>query len=100
RYAPHLHSFPTRRSSDLYRFELRPSLEAGLKYLVLSAAASSFLLFGMALLYAESGTLIFATLGAQLAPGQLDNPVILTGVLMMRSEEHTSELQSRENLVC
>lgn len=66
-----------------YRFELRPSLEAGLKYLVLSAAASSFLLFGMALLYAESGTLIFATLGAQLAPGQLDNPVILTGVLMM-----------------
>src|SRR5690606_36188165 len=65
------------------RFELRHSLEAGLKYLVLSAAASAFLLFGMALLYAESGTLAFAGLGARLAPGHLDNLVVLTGVLMM-----------------
>jgi NADH-quinone oxidoreductase subunit N len=33
------------------------SLEAGLKYLVLAAATSAFLLFGMALIYAEVGTL-------------------------------------------
>lgn len=35
------------------------SLEAGLKYLVLSSAASAFLLFGMALVYAETGALEF-----------------------------------------
>lgn len=41
------------------------SLEAGIKYLVPSAAASAFLLFGMALLYAQSGSLELAGLTAQ-----------------------------------
>ncbi len=35
------------------------SLEAGIKYLILAAASSAFLLFGMALLYAETGTMNF-----------------------------------------
>ncbi|HEQ98310.1 MAG TPA: NADH-quinone oxidoreductase subunit N [candidate division Zixibacteria bacterium] len=35
------------------------SLEAGIKYLILAAASSAFLLFGMALLYAETGTMEF-----------------------------------------
>jgi NADH-quinone oxidoreductase subunit N len=35
-------------------------LEASVKYLVLSAAASGFILFGMALIYAQTGTLSFA----------------------------------------
>ncbi len=39
-----------------YAFFNKRSLEAGIKYTVLSAAGSAFLLFGMALLYAESGT--------------------------------------------
>lgn len=38
------------------------ALEAGLKYLVLSATASAFLLFGMALIYAQTGTMAFAEL--------------------------------------
>ncbi len=38
----------------------KPSLEAGLKYLVLSAVASAFLLFGMALIYASTGSLSFS----------------------------------------
>lgn len=37
-------------------------LEAAVKYLVLSAAASGFILFGMALVYAQTGTLSFASL--------------------------------------
>ncbi len=37
-------------------------LEASVKYLVLSAAASGFILFGMALAYAQTGTLAFASL--------------------------------------
>ena len=44
------------------RSEERP-LEAGLKYLILAGASSGFLLFGMALLYSETGTLEFSRLG-------------------------------------
>ena len=36
------------------------SLEAGVKYLVLAAVSSAFLLFGMALIYAETGTMAFS----------------------------------------
>ncbi|MGE8296606.1 MAG: NADH-quinone oxidoreductase subunit NuoN [Pseudomonas sp.] len=49
-----------------YAFFNKRSLEAGIKYMVLSAAGSAFLLFGMALLYAESGNLGFADIGASL----------------------------------
>ncbi|TRO16222.1 NADH-quinone oxidoreductase subunit NuoN [Ectopseudomonas mendocina] len=49
-----------------YAFFNKRSLEAGIKYMVLSAAGSAFLLFGMALLYAESGNLAFADIGASL----------------------------------
>ncbi|SEL63858.1 NADH-quinone oxidoreductase subunit NuoN [Halomonas daqiaonensis] len=49
-----------------YVYGERRSLEAGVKYLVLSAAATAFLLFGMALLYAETGRLDFAGLAARL----------------------------------
>src|SRR5699024_7830229 len=42
----------------------RTSLEGGIKYLILSGAASGLLLFGMALLYAVSGSLNFAELSS------------------------------------
>lgn len=45
-----------------YAYRQKRSLEASIKYMLLSAAASSFLLFGMALLYAESGSLSFVGL--------------------------------------
>jgi NADH-quinone oxidoreductase subunit N len=38
------------------------AIEAGLKYLILAAMSSSFLLFGMALIYAISGTMSFSGL--------------------------------------
>ncbi|MHB0774724.1 NADH-quinone oxidoreductase subunit NuoN [Halomonas sp. WWR20] len=50
-----------------YTFRERGALEAGIKYMVLSASASAFMLFGMALLYARTGTLEFAGLGLSLA---------------------------------
>ena len=66
-----------------YAFFNKRSLEAGIKYMVLSAAGSAFLLFGMALLYADAGTLSFAGLGSKLsASGQLSQLVHL-GVGMM-----------------
>ncbi|MBZ9558860.1 MULTISPECIES: NADH-quinone oxidoreductase subunit NuoN [unclassified Modicisalibacter] len=52
-----------------YTYRARRSLEAGIKYLVLSAAATTFLLFGMALLYAETGHLDIAGLADSAAGG-------------------------------
>jgi len=49
-----------------YRFRENHSLEAGLKYLILSATGSAFLLFGMALLYARAGALDFPGLAQAL----------------------------------
>jgi len=43
------------------------SVEAGLKYLVLAGASSAFLLFGLALVYAFSGTMEFSRLSEALA---------------------------------
>lgn len=57
------------------------ALEGGIKYLILSAGASAFLLFGMALIYAETGALGFADIGAKLAEGRM--PIMLTGAAMM-----------------
>ncbi|MDN6297178.1 MAG: NADH-quinone oxidoreductase subunit NuoN [Halomonas sp.] len=52
-----------------YAFHERRSLEAGIKYLILSAAASAFLLFGMALVYAQTGELELSALMATLTDG-------------------------------
>ena len=46
-----------------YAFFNRHSLEAAIKYMVLSATGSAFLLFGMALLYGETGSLVFSAIG-------------------------------------
>ncbi|WP_066746719.1 NADH-quinone oxidoreductase subunit NuoN [Proteus myxofaciens] len=66
-----------------YAFQQRPSLEAGIKYMLLSAAASSFLLFGMALLYAAEGSLSFAAIGQSLSDSHIQKPLVLAGLGMM-----------------
>jgi len=43
-----------------YNRSLRRGIEAGIKYLVLAGVTAAFLLFGMALVYAETGTLAFS----------------------------------------
>lgn len=60
----------------------RLGTEAGMKYLVLAAASAAFLLFGMALVYAELGTMTFAGMVAA-TPEQMQNSVVLLGVAMM-----------------
>ena len=62
-----------------YAFRQKRSLEASIKYTILSAAASSFLLFGMALVYANSGSLSFVTL----ANSTMHEPLLLAGLGMM-----------------
>jgi NADH-quinone oxidoreductase subunit N len=65
-----------------------PGVEAAIKYLVLAGVSSAFLLFGIALLYARTGTLELARLGAVLAGTSVHrhaavaaaDPIVLAGV--------------------
>ena len=73
-------------SVSLYALVAYPHLteghiEAGVKYLILAAVSSAFVLFGMALVYAASGTMTFGQFGAllhRLRPEEM-NMVMLTG---------------------
>ena len=66
-----------------YAFRQKRSLEAALKYTILSAAASSFLLFGIALIYADSGNLSFVQLGQSLNDNVIQQPLLLVGLGML-----------------
>ncbi len=62
------------------------SVEAGIKYLVLAGASSAFLLFGMALIYTDLGSLAFRPMAALLAsnaarPGA--NALMLPGLALI-----------------
>ena len=65
-----------------YLFREKRSLEAGIKYMVLSAVASAFLLFGMALVYSQYGSLRFSELVAR-ADLVTSAPIIFAGVAMI-----------------
>src|SRR5437868_9490596 len=85
-YSAHLlalHSFPTRRSSDLIApfLKLADSFASGPRTLSTMSAA---------LAASAADLAIFAPAAANSASG-MDEP---------RSEEHTSELQSRFDIVC
>ncbi|TKI04768.1 NADH-quinone oxidoreductase subunit NuoN [Martelella alba] len=66
-----------------YAYRQKRPFEASIKYMLLSAAASSFLLFGMALVYADSGSLSFVSLGQKLDDAMLHDPLLLAGLGMM-----------------
>ncbi len=57
------------------------SLEAALKYLVLSGVSSAFILFGAALLYAATGSMAFADLSEGVAAGG-DWALVMAGAAM------------------
>ena len=58
------------------------SLEAGVKYLILGALSSAFMVFGIALIWGTTGKLNFNEL-AQFAAQFLDNKIFLLGVLLV-----------------
>jgi NADH-quinone oxidoreductase subunit N len=65
------------------RTRSRP-LEAGMKYLVLAASSAAFLVFGMALIYAELGTMSFSEIARKLAAGTgFSLPVVLFGTAFL-----------------
>ena len=64
-----------------YPENAKPPLEAAAKYLVLSGAASSTMLFGMALVYLATGTLAFAYDGGEVARN--DRTILALGQAML-----------------
>ena len=64
-----------------YPQDAKPPLEAATKYLVLSGAASSTMLFGMALVYMATGTLAFAFDAGELA--RSDRNILVLGQAML-----------------
>ena len=66
-----------------YLVKERRSLEAGMKYLVLSAVASAFILFGMALVYFETGTMSFGDIGGKLAQITGGEPIVMLGTALL-----------------
>src|SRR5690606_40614280 len=81
----HLHSFPTRRSSDLVAVNEQDQV--------------GVLLDGSGFAQVrQQRALVAALLESAVELGQSDHRAV--ELLGQRSEEHTSELQSRENLVC
>src|SRR5690606_41333324 len=89
--------FPTRRSSDLEgaTARLRPILMTSLTTLFavipLAFSQGDGSEFQIPMAIVVTGGLLVSTLLSLF---------LLPGFLSLRSEEHTSELQSRENLVC
>ena len=66
----------------LNRAEFR-SAEAALKYFVLGAFASGFLLYGMALIYGQAGTTSLAGIRAAVVAGGQPAPLLLAGLGLM-----------------
>src|SRR5690606_41293828 len=89
---PDLHSFPTRRSSDLvvwdvghqtYAHKILTGRRDGMSRLRMLGGISGF---------PQRGESAYDTFGTAHSSTSIS--------AALRSEEHTSELQSRENLVC
>ena len=60
----------------------RQALEAGIKYLILASASAAFLLFGMALIYADTGTMVVSSI-QNLALNGAGLALLLPGIAFM-----------------
>lgn len=71
----------------LIGFEIKDrkqSLESSIKYMLFSSISSSFLLFGISLIYIESGNLGFSKLGINLLEENvIQNPLFIVGIGMI-----------------
>jgi NADH-quinone oxidoreductase subunit N len=68
----------------LIAYDRRPlMIEAGVKYLVLAASSASFLFFGMALMYAQLGTMSFAEVASKLSSADAIDSVSLVAMVLI-----------------
>ena len=58
-------------------------IEAGIKYLILAAFSSAFLVFGVALIYADMGTMEFSKVAAKMAAGGGSGVLFLAGTALI-----------------
>lgn len=70
--------------AGFFRGQLK-SNEAGLKYFLLGAFSTGFLLYGIALLYGVSGTIDLARMGEYISahPEVIKNPMAIAGLLLL-----------------
>jgi len=61
----------------------RPSVEAGLKYLLLGAAFAATMLYGMALIYGATGTQSIPDIAVRLGRAGTISPMLLTGMVLL-----------------
>jgi len=66
-----------------YERTTKASIEVGLKYLVLAAASASFLIFGIAIVYFEFGTMDFGGILPDSPAGAVDSATIAVGVTLI-----------------
>ena len=66
-----------------YQYIQTHALEAAIKYMILSAIASSFLLMGIAFYYATTGELTFSGLSYQLSTMTYPSTLLLIGICLM-----------------
>jgi NADH-quinone oxidoreductase subunit N len=59
------------------------NIEAGVKYLILAAASSAFLLFGIALVYGETGSMEFGLIASGIGAPDVKSGVLLAGFGMV-----------------
>ena len=59
------------------------AIEAGMKYLVLAALSSAFLLFGMALIYMDTGTMEFTAIAQKISSSSVPSVLFITGAGVM-----------------
>jgi NADH-quinone oxidoreductase subunit N len=59
------------------------STEAAMKYFVLGALASGFLLYGMSMMYGATGSLTLPRVFEQIAAGQINREVLILGTVFM-----------------
>lgn len=61
----------------------RQGIEAGIKYLILAAASSAFMLFGIALLYVQLGSMQFDELAIRLSAENGQSTLVLAGLALL-----------------
>lgn len=66
-----------------YTLKQPHSLEAAVKYLLLSGVSSTFLLMGMAFIYAQCGVLDFYGVGHSIAARQEPDVTVLSGIVLL-----------------
>jgi len=68
-------------ATELHR---SPSLESGLKYLVIGSVGSATLLYGLAMIYGATGSTDFDAIASAIASGGLaSDPLLLTGIALV-----------------